>query len=174
MTLRKQKAERKQQLVKNVEEMKQELAKVSKNGIEHRKNIFEIWFAFPKMVCFYPSSDLECLHFFFQVWFTKEYLNSKVMSPHKSQYIVQSGIKEEFFFLFKVVLSRTGLCKYILGKKWRILFDIELRNQLIFTNWYDERRWLLILITLYSTFFHLISYSNLTYFVHDCSNVVCK
>lgn len=119
MTLRKQKAERKQQLVKNVEEMKQELAKVSKNGIEHRKNIFEIWFAFPKMVCFYPSSDLECLHFFFQVWFTKEYLNSKVMSPHKSQYIVQSGIKEEFFFLFKVVLSRTGLCKYILGKKMK-------------------------------------------------------
>ena len=68
MTLRKQKAERKQQLVKNVEEMKHELAKVSKNGIEHPKNIFEIWFAFPKMVCFYPSSDLECLHFvLFQV-----------------------------------------------------------------------------------------------------------
>jgi hypothetical protein len=63
MTLRKQKAERKQQLVKNVEDMKQELAKVSKNGwIEHQKNIFEIWFAFPKMVCFYPSSDLECFH----------------------------------------------------------------------------------------------------------------
>ena len=59
MTLRKQKAERKQQLVKNVEEMKKELAKVSKNGIEHQKNIFEIWFAFPKMVCLYPSSDLE-------------------------------------------------------------------------------------------------------------------
>ena len=63
MTLRKQKAERKQQLVKNVEEMKQELSKVSKDGIEHQKNILEIWFAFPKMVCFYPSSDLECFHF---------------------------------------------------------------------------------------------------------------
>ena len=65
MTLRKQKAERKQQLVKNVEEMKKELAKVSKDGIEHQKNIFEIWFAFPKMVCFYPSSGLRVFAFCF-------------------------------------------------------------------------------------------------------------
>ena len=57
-------------------------------------------------------------------------------------------------------------------ENWNILFDIELRNQLIFTHRYDERRWLLMLITLYSIFFHLISYLNLTYFVYDSSNFV--
>ena len=85
MTLRKQKAERKQQLVKNVEEMKKELAKVSKNGVEHQKNIFEIWFAFPKMVCFLPSSDSECLHF---VFFSSSFDLLKNIQIQKSSFLI--------------------------------------------------------------------------------------